>query len=420
MSEIRVSDAAPSTIPVLQFAQARIAEIAELQRVVNSNTGLRRAFQTLPKHLRRRAMSHNIHRIPARLRAQALREVLKSTKKALDEQPQVRRGRRMSRNLLAEWALRATLKGWLETHLWHAKRFHMIELWGKRIGLAPTDKGQRAALRQAMHVTAIHDASYIRPLIVRGTTAELLDSIRHICDAESATRVAQAMDGSREVEVMLYRSDRCPFDPLAPGRVIWLPHVTDANAALCIWVHIAAISDITHELNSLTGFNIQAKQLALNRFQITGPRSHDLLYRVLDVESGAGKQTWAKLDALTTTASLRPGVAIALVAKLRKPAPLANTLINRELDETAHATVIDVAVSWPTDIAESDVWLVETARQMESVPLLLVARGPDLVRGFGSGWDVVVPPGAGMRVWTTLAHAGGRAVGMYYLAMVVR
>lgn len=34
-------------------------------------------------------------------------------------------------------------KQWLETHIWHAKRFHMTNLWGYRIALTPTNKGKR-------------------------------------------------------------------------------------------------------------------------------------------------------------------------------------------------------------------------------------------------------------------------------------
>lgn len=37
--------------------------------------GARRTFQLIPRHLRRRAMSHNVHRIPRRLRDAAQKEV---------------------------------------------------------------------------------------------------------------------------------------------------------------------------------------------------------------------------------------------------------------------------------------------------------------------------------------------------------
>ncbi len=36
---------------------------------------------------------------------------------------------------------------WIPTHLWHAKRFHMIENWGWRLPYAPTDKMFKALQR---------------------------------------------------------------------------------------------------------------------------------------------------------------------------------------------------------------------------------------------------------------------------------
>ena len=46
----------------------------------------RRVFQTLPRHLRRRAMSHNIHRLPRRMRAAAQHEVNRMEQKNTGQQ----------------------------------------------------------------------------------------------------------------------------------------------------------------------------------------------------------------------------------------------------------------------------------------------------------------------------------------------
>uniref|UniRef100_A0A1B0C0P5 Pop1 N-terminal domain-containing protein n=1 Tax=Glossina palpalis gambiensis TaxID=67801 RepID=A0A1B0C0P5_9MUSC len=44
-----------------------------------------------------------------------------------------RKYRRSPRNLLADYLRRQRKRKWLETHIWHAKRFHMIERWGYRL-----------------------------------------------------------------------------------------------------------------------------------------------------------------------------------------------------------------------------------------------------------------------------------------------
>jgi hypothetical protein len=67
----------PRLLDVVEFAAARVAEIRALTDTLQSAGagGHKRAFQLLPRHMRRRTMSHNPRRIPRRLRAAALREV---------------------------------------------------------------------------------------------------------------------------------------------------------------------------------------------------------------------------------------------------------------------------------------------------------------------------------------------------------
>ena len=38
---------------------------------------------------------------------------------------------------------------WLETHVWHARRAHMADRWGRRHSLQPTEKCFRACYRAA-------------------------------------------------------------------------------------------------------------------------------------------------------------------------------------------------------------------------------------------------------------------------------
>jgi hypothetical protein len=60
----------PVTAPVLSpavFATEREAEILQLTKAIRTLVGTRRASQSLPRHLRRRASSHNPYRVPARL-----------------------------------------------------------------------------------------------------------------------------------------------------------------------------------------------------------------------------------------------------------------------------------------------------------------------------------------------------------------
>ena len=67
----------PNAIDSKEFTLARSNEInlltKELEQAKYSST--RRVFQQLPRHMRRRAASYNIKRLPTRLRLRAIEEV---------------------------------------------------------------------------------------------------------------------------------------------------------------------------------------------------------------------------------------------------------------------------------------------------------------------------------------------------------
>lgn len=67
----------PNAVDVKEFARSRMNEInlitKELDQAKYSST--RRTFQQLPRHMRRRAASYNIKRLPTRLRLRAIEEV---------------------------------------------------------------------------------------------------------------------------------------------------------------------------------------------------------------------------------------------------------------------------------------------------------------------------------------------------------
>ena len=72
-----VSSQAPRGINAAEFAEARALEINNMVEAIKEadRSSGKRLFQTLPRHMRRRAMSHNVKRMPVRLRHRASLEV---------------------------------------------------------------------------------------------------------------------------------------------------------------------------------------------------------------------------------------------------------------------------------------------------------------------------------------------------------
>jgi len=127
-----------------------------------------RAWQELPRHLRRRAASHRVRRVPLRLRKRSRAEVRSDTlytnqliysstrrwthyvekfsgdrfrseaRKDASSGVTSLRGDRVSTTSQRHLALSHDYmtsgdKKWLETHLWHTKRMHMENIWGYRL-----------------------------------------------------------------------------------------------------------------------------------------------------------------------------------------------------------------------------------------------------------------------------------------------
>lgn len=77
-------------------------------------------------------------------------------------------------------------KTWLETHIWHAKRFHLANLWRYRLALSPTLKSHRPAHRAAHRSATIHDASYFGTIELVGAREDLLAVLKRMTGGDGA------------------------------------------------------------------------------------------------------------------------------------------------------------------------------------------------------------------------------------------
>ena len=209
--------------------------------VSSKNALTTRAFQQLPKEMRRRTASHNVKRVPKRLRARAVKEMkadntptmttrrrvptphqrlrlgkakeLKRlgtlTKKARTESKQQKQTQRSDETALekegagplarlaklkkdtlshplrppARYRKRQIHKSWLPTHVWHAKRAKMTEpkepLWRFAIPITPTAKCFRVTHRaSSMRGCVAWDMSYMGSIGGEGVKASLIGLLR--------------------------------------------------------------------------------------------------------------------------------------------------------------------------------------------------------------------------------------------------
>ncbi|KAM5156940.1 ribonucleases P/MRP protein subunit POP1 [Mantella aurantiaca] len=244
----------PKYITASMFAQARAAEINAMVKAVSQKSSNSLVFQSLPRHMRRRAMGHDIKRLPRRLREIAKREMEKSVhQKKEQSKSKCRKARRRHGNLQLEFNRRQRKNIWLETHIWFTKRFHMVKKWGYCLADRPTMKSYRACYRAMSNHCLLQDLSYLCCVEVTGKEEELLKALSRLCNIETGPTFAAVpcLSGRRQGSLVLYKADKYPDGALGHVNFIWKPKSIPESCErrqLWIWMHPALKQDILKEL----------------------------------------------------------------------------------------------------------------------------------------------------------------------------
>jgi ribonuclease P/MRP protein subunit POP1 len=246
----------PAQLDVASQLAAHETQISALQRAMKTARAgaSTRAWQSLPRAERRRAASHNLLALPARLRARGRAEMAASTTTPRSRSETRKRlgaagknggyPRTNERERRAEMAGRAgkPKARWLETHLWHAKRFRMSgtepkivrhgsdthggsdaapHRWGFSLAEEPHMKGHRAAARTVSSGAAVHDASYTVSLRLSAHAASGLEAEAALKEALRGAGVGDAGHRDRATDsVLLGGPSRTALQ--APVRVLWV------------------------------------------------------------------------------------------------------------------------------------------------------------------------------------------------------
>lgn len=303
----------PHSANSLKFAASRSIEIAAMTESILRPSKTKLIFQNLPVHMRRRVMSHNCKRLPRRLREGHLEQLKKSGLPPKQKRPS-RKFRRRPTNLLDEYTRRQRRNIWLETHIWHAKRFHMIDRWGHRLPYRPCDKAFRACYRATSAHCLLQDISYYVPIKIKGSLETIVELFSHItchhCDISVGARAY--VTGNREGSINLFTPNSYPFGFIGKVKYLWISsdktikelwlfiHPSQSKQVESILTEFLStssennVNDENKVNTSLKKRKIMTKysdlKLAvmtgtLNRFQLTGPRSHSTLLRCLSCVS---------------------------------------------------------------------------------------------------------------------------------------
>ncbi|KAK9460612.1 ribonucleases P/MRP protein subunit POP1-domain-containing protein [Lipomyces oligophaga] len=336
-------------LDVAKFVQAREFEIQEFAKSMKRSKAIQKqqTFQSVPRSLRRRAASHHVHLLPPRFRKRALKEIQELTNPPLEP----KKRRRITRlTLRRETALRlrqlirkrksyhanrkkdqmpvgintlatkAILEKkfkrrqkdivWLPTHLWHAKRAHLVKKWGYSIPNHPNDKCFRPTHRQSNSGSGVvFDTSYFGTIIILGTKQSLIEIVRLLTQSNACHDVF--VNGQRAYEGPIYNSEE--------GHLIGECLVYFEQDKVIVRVHPAiyklvwdTILTISRELQGSSDPSLQVQdcRFAIGSIDIFGPKSLRTITSCLPVRQM--DSSWISACIAKDPKFVRPGTVFGL------------------------------------------------------------------------------------------------------------
>ncbi|XP_039114260.1 ribonucleases P/MRP protein subunit POP1 isoform X4 [Dioscorea cayenensis subsp. rotundata] len=168
----------PRTLNVQKFAECRAPELESLHEIIAGRLG--HGFR-IQREKRRRTTGHLV----AKNRRRKRRKTVDGGEAEDGGKKVSRRARRraeLQRNPLTGFCVSGDGTKRLRTHLWHAKRFTMVKLWGfyLPLGLRGRGRGSRSILKCLKSGTLVHDASYCSPIQLDGPEDSILSVLKMV------------------------------------------------------------------------------------------------------------------------------------------------------------------------------------------------------------------------------------------------
>ncbi|RPB27596.1 POPLD-domain-containing protein [Terfezia boudieri ATCC MYA-4762] len=403
------------------FVKSREFEIRALEDAISNSrhANKKRAFQSVPRSMRRRTASHNVKRVPKRLRARHAKEMadentptVTSRRRKLTPHMRLRfetakrlhalsqkkakrdEGREKGKSFHDEGPLENALsappatktkfrkrqkeKTWLPTHVWHAKRAHMVNRWRYAITESPTEKSYRPTHRSCTLRGAVAwDHSYYGIILVKGKEKELAGMLQEILgteDAELTAAKGAIRKGRRSWRGWVFEKGGYPTKPIAPILLLWCrPSIKTASEpeyekkkshrSILIRVHPSAFFQLWMTIllvsKSYPSITSEDLRFELGSLEVTGPAATNALLACLQprekpASSDTPEGVWESLRSLTNPSSLPPGAFLAFnIMDPRIAFPPRLPRLSEQEHEESTNKLFSVLSTWPPDWTQS-------------------------------------------------------------------
>lgn len=285
----------PTDAHLMLFLNARADEIRALDKETRTKRA-KLAQQRLPRHMRRRAASHNPKRVPASVRlahGKVKKDHDSQESKPKKEAKDKKKRYRNVRSKKASLKERLSQADKLPLHLWFVKRFAMESFWNYRMPVANSTKNARVLYRQAKQNFIFFYLAQWKCIQVQlddGSKLEQLDKllgpiVRQLRGQK--TELISKLDDGLEHGIHLYEVNRYPHGYLGPAFYTICTGPDSGSIVLSLWHHVSVtsrVSDLITELLSANDFNVINTDL--QRIRIVGPKSLMSLNKICETKLG--------------------------------------------------------------------------------------------------------------------------------------
>lgn len=276
------------TVKLHEFIDARSEEVSTFTSLLRTKLqNLNKTpSQLLPKHMRRRAMSHNRYRTPSKIRNR-----LKPDETVLSKPLRCRRHLRKQTQLFSAYKRRSQANTWVETHVWHAKRMKMKTYFGYKVAERCWAKSGRAGFHFFKTDCLMYDMSYYEILEIKSTQFEkVIDLIKEISNPFSSnwvqfTKDSSILAGTKSGTLEIYKPIQSPNRFLENCEYIWIPRYDDLTEYK-VWfiVHPGTgleLRDWVSKQEENKDVDVAIQREAFSLFHVAGPLTCTKLYSLL-------------------------------------------------------------------------------------------------------------------------------------------
>ena len=301
---------AASSVSSATFGARRLPELKALWSQVRGHNcvidRLDEPFQsaghkTSTRHLRRRTTSHasrKRHRYPLGYPEDGLSSKSAATK-ILSRKS--RRKPSLLRIDHSSWQRKdenVTSKvHWLPTHLWHAKRFHMHDMFGWRVPLKHTNRGSRAVYRLLREGrTTLQDISWrMQPIVIGTNDLKLLvECMTRLCpEFLPKSHVLDLLDGRRFGAGVLHEPDAFPTKAIGPAT--WWIRPIESNISVThemyLFLHPSfrpRMEEILRGFSQISNLAVPSRIDGIACFQLHGTSVADAVMESLQIKEEDG------------------------------------------------------------------------------------------------------------------------------------